>query len=302
MPKNKKILRLTDNEHAGNNLTHLFKSGNITRSSSVSQYSEFSKQIPKIWRGLHLYYDIWYNVDTPDTDTNRLFISSFLYTDMLNKCLYFRVPNNRLNTELLQTILLNNHETTDHSVVSRIANNLADKYNLLLESNQQFYDRVIFLPGSNILEEILDFKKVKELVDHTGAKIKPHPLTTKFHLFLLKKQFGDENILSRDKGAFAYMLNSKVSFCCKNSEMGLSALILGKKIELVDNATYSTSSTYGPIYDTIMNSKRYSPRDALHKLLSSEYSGIIHLEDPNAVEKMYNFLNSYNLLYKVKQQ
>lgn len=296
--KKQNRMPLSVNEHVGDNMTHLFKTGDFTRSSSVNQYSEFSKQIPKIWRGLKIKYDITYNVDTPDKDTSRLFIPGFTYTDMLGKCLYFRVPNYRLNEELLQTILMNKHETIDKLVVDRIINSLADKYNLIGRSKDQLYDRVIFLPGSNIIDDILDFKKVEKLVYHEGAKVKPHPLTTKLHLFLLKKQFGDKNVLHNDASAFNYLINAKVVFCCKNSEMGIVALLLNKSICLVDNASYSGPATYGSIYNTILRSQYHGARDALLKILSSEYGGIVHVEDPTATQKMYNFFNSYNLLYK----
>jgi hypothetical protein len=294
----KKVLKLTENEHVGDNITHLLKSGNITRSDSVDQYSDFSSQIPKVWRGMKLQYDLWYNSNNIDKKTNRSYITSFLYTDMLNKCLYFRVPSDKLNTEILETVLLNKHETIDPFVVHRIANNLADKYNLIPHQEEQFYDRVVFLPGTNILDDILDFNKVKDIVDNQGAKVKPHPLTSNYHLFMLRKQFGDANVLNSNASAFQYLLNAKVVFCCKNSEMGLSSLLLGKKMCLVQNEKYSGPCTYGSIYNTILNSQHYSARDALHKLLSSEYSGIIHMDDPRAVEKMYNFLNSYNLICK----
>lgn len=289
---------LTANEVAGDPLTHLLKSGCATRTDVSKQYGKFSKQIPSHWRGLKIKYDVWYDMDHLDEKTNRTFLPSFLYTDMLNKCLYFRVPNNRLNTELFRTILLNSHERVNNFVVHRITESLADKYNLLCSPDTEYYDRVVFLPGTNILENILDFDRVKKLVEHEGAKVKPHPLTTKFHQFILKKHFGENNVLNNNVSGFSYLLNAKVAFCCKNSEMGIGALLLKKAMCLVDKDSYSGPKTYGSLYDAILRSDVYSASDALNRIISSEYSGIMHLDDPDAVQKMYNFFNSYNLLYK----
>jgi hypothetical protein len=217
---------------------------------------------------------------------------------MLNKCLYFRVPNARLNTEILNIILLNTHEKINHEVVDRITNSLSDKYTLLSATNTDHTSGVVFLPGTNILDQILDFDRVQKLVEHDGAKVKPHPLTSKFHQFILKKKFGERNIIDSNTSGFECLSKADVVFCCKNSEMGLTALLLNKQMCLVDNDQYKNHTTYGSIYSTILNSDGYTAKDALHKILSSEYSGIFHLEDPNAKQKMYNYLNSYNLLMK----
>jgi hypothetical protein len=296
--KIRKFLNLTKNEVVGNDITHLLKSGSATRSGSVKQYTEFEHLIPKKWRGLPLKYDLWYEYNKVDTSTKRPIIPAFLYTDMLNKCLYFRVPNEAMNTELLNTILLNNHEETDLVTVARITNSLSDKYNLVTPPDTEFYERVVFLPGTNILEDILDFDYVKKLVDNEGAKVKPHPLTTRFHQFILKKKFGEQNILNNSVSGFSYLWRANVVFCCKNSEMGLTALLLNKRICLVDNPAYDNHTTYGSIYDAILKTPHYGSVQALAKILSSEYSGIIHLDDPAAEQKMYNFLNSYNFMIK----
>lgn len=296
--KNNRFLHLTEHESAGDNITHLLKSGAITRSNSTIQYQNFSSRIPKEWRHIKIQYDLWYNNDAIDTSTNKLYLSSFLYTDMLNKCLYFRVPNQRLNREIFDIILLNKHEVIDRSVLDRITSSLSDKYNLLSTNNVKHSERVVFLPGTNILEDILDFDRVKKLVDNEGAKVKPHPLTSKFHQFILKKKFGKENIIDSSISGFECLMNADVVFCCKNSEMGLTALLLNKNICLVDNPNFKQHTTYGSIYNAIMTSKDYTAKTALYKILTSEYSGIFHLEDPLAEQKMYNFLNSYNLLLK----
>jgi hypothetical protein len=296
--KKNRFLHLTDHEAAGDNITHLLKTGATTRSSSVETYQDFSKYIPKRWRGVKIQYDLWYDHDELDQKTKKVCMSSFLYTDMLNKCLYFRVPNERLNKELFEIILLNKHETINTAVIERIVTSLSDKYTLLNTSVSDHSARVVFLPGSNILESILDYNRVQKLVENEGAKIKPHPLTTKFHQFILKKKFGEAAIIDSNTSGFECLVNADVVFCCKNSEMGLTALLMNKSMCLVDNEKYKNYATYSTIYDTILRTTEYTAREALCKILSSDYSGIFHLEDPDAEQKMYNFLNTYNLLLK----
>jgi hypothetical protein len=294
-----KLVRISNNEVPGDTSTHLMKSGAAVRGPSITEYYEFSKKIPKKWRGVELSYDIWYDMtDVKDKKTGRYFIPSFVYTDMFNKCLFFRTPNTVLNKSLFLTILRNHKEQVNEKVLWRITNSLSDKYSLFNYQNVEWHDRVVFLPGTNIIDGILDFGYVKNLVDNEGAKIKPHPLTTKFHMFMLKKMYGEENILGNMASGFDYLLNSKVVFCCKNSEMGLTALLLKKDMCLVDNSSYTGPATYGCLYDTIMENELHRPATALAKILTSDYSGIIHLSDPLAEQKMYNFLNSYNLLVK----
>jgi hypothetical protein len=297
--RKKQIENIANNEVPGDAPTHLMKSGSVTRNSTRRQYYEFSKKIPKTWRGVKLDYDLWYDLaDKKDPDTGKYFIPGFVYTDMLNKCLYFRTPNSQLNKSLLRTILRNHKEPVDTKVLWRITNSLSDKYTLYNHQNIEWHDRVVFLPGTNIIDNILDFDYVKQLVDNEGAKIKPHPLTTKYHMFMLKKMYGEQNILGNMASGFEYLLHAKVVFCCKNSEMGLTALLLNKDMCLADTPKYTGPKTYGSLYEAILYDSPLNPSKSLAKILSSEYSGIIHIEDPEAERKMYNLLNSYNLLVK----
>ena len=99
-----KLIPLSLNEIPGDSVTHLMKSGAIVRSSSITQYQEFNQRIPKFWRGIPLQYDIWYDVDNKDKKTGKIGLTGICYTDMLNKCLLFKVPNYRLNTELIKKL------------------------------------------------------------------------------------------------------------------------------------------------------------------------------------------------------
>jgi hypothetical protein len=294
-----KLIPLSSNEIPGNSVTHLMKSGAIVRSSSINQYQEFSQRIPKTWRGIPLQYDIWYDVDNKDKKTGKIGLTGICYTDMLNKCLLFKVPNYRLNTELYTTIIHNKCEVIDSEVINRIINSVSDKYTSLDANIIDPPAGVMFLPGTNILDNIVDFKTLKQLVDNEGVKIKPHPLTTKFHRFMLQKKFGIENILDNLVSGHQYLKLTNAVYCCSNSEMGLAGILLGKQTGLVNNSNYNGPKTYGSLYDAILSTR--SVRSNLFKILSSEYSGIIHLDDPDADYKMNNYLNTFNLLLKIKK-
>lgn len=299
LPPLGKLLPLSSNEIPGNAVTHLMKSGAIVRSSTISQYHKFSERIPKTWRGIPLQYDLWYDVENKDKKTGKLGLTGITYTDMLDNCVFFKVPNYRLNTELFTTIIHNACEKINYNTIDRIIQSISDKYASLDANIIDVPPGVMFLPGTNILDSIVDFKSLKTLVDNEGVKIKPHPLTTKFHKFMLQKKFGAENIIDNLLSGHQYLKATKAVYCCSNSEMGIAGILLGKQTGLLNNPKYTGPKTYGSIYDAILSTD--SVRSNLFKIFSSEYSGIIHLEDPNADNKMYNYLNSFNFLLKIKK-
>ena len=207
---NSKLDALSINEELGDIPTHFMKSGSTFRpKDQLKGLNEFKKRlIPQYAsNGIGFEYDLWFNTNELNT------IRRFLYTDFLGKGIYTRVNSVKINTKLFQSIVDSNIKI-DEERIEKIRQNLEDKYTL--QWNTEFYDKVIFLPGSNLLckkgpdATVIDFGRMKKLID-AGYKIKPHPITAHLWMAVLKKEFGAENVLNKKDNQIPDYISSTIN-------------------------------------------------------------------------------------------
>jgi len=282
-----KLVALSKNEEVGDIPTHFFKSGSSMRpKNDLLELNEFKKYlIPEKYRGASFDYDIWFNTNANMT------VHKWLYTDLLGKGIYFRISSKPVNTRLFHSIISSDIEI-DEERIEKIKSNLQNKYNL--QWNTEFHDKVIFLPGSNLLSKrtVIDYDRVKALVDE-GYKIKPHPITAHIFMAELRVKFGAENVLGKKQGGYELLLNCKEMATAQNSEMGLIALLLGKPIQLVSYPVDKREKnllTYESFYESLAGT---DAKNTILKLFSSKRSGIIFNFDEDAKERLENYLNNF---------
>ena len=168
---NKPLEKMSINEELGDIPTHFMKSGSSFRpKKDLELLNKFKKRIiPESHRGAPFEYDLWFNTNEVKT------IRGWLYTDFLGKGIYMRVSSIKINDKILQSIV-DSDIKIDEERISKIKANLQNKYSL--QWNTEFYDKVIFPPGSNLMNgPLINFNKVKQLVKEQGFKVKPHPIT-----------------------------------------------------------------------------------------------------------------------------
>ena len=282
-----KLQALSKNEEVGDIPTHFFKSGSSMRpKDDLLNLNEFKHYlIPEKHRGLGFDYDIWFNTN------ENMTIRKWLYTDFLGKGIYFRVTSKPVNTKLFDSIISSDIEI-DEERIAKIKSNLQNKYSL--QWNTEFHNKVIFLPGSNLLSKrtVIDMNRVKALVDE-GWKIKPHPITAHVFMAELRIRFGKENVLGKKEGGFELLMNCKEVATAQNSEMGLIALLLGKPIRLVSYPVEKREKsllTYESFYESLAGT---NAKESILKLFSSKRSGIIFNFDEDAKERLDNYLNNF---------
>tara|TARA_R100000656_G_scaffold100070_1_gene72662 strand:+ start:1461 stop:2360 length:900 start_codon:yes stop_codon:yes gene_type:complete len=292
MPKNPKLKNkleaLSINEELGDIPTHFWKSGSSMR--PISQLNELNKfkhrLIPSSHRKAPFEYDLWFNTNELHT------IRSWLYTDFLGKGIYVRVNSVKINDRLMEQIASSDIKI-DEERIENIKQHLDNKYSL--QWNTEFHNKVIFPPGSNLMNKnVINWHKVTELVEK-GYKIKPHPITAHLWIAKMKGDFGEENILNKKEGGFELLLNCEEMAMCPNSEMGLIALLLGKKVNSVATprkVREKAHLTYEAIYRAVANQPQGSGI-ALQKILSSKRSGMIFNFDPDPEERLDRYLDNF---------
>ena len=285
---NSPLEALSINETLGDLPTHYMKSGSSMRpKAQLQELGKFGNLlIPESYRGSPFEYDLWYNTNEIHT------IRTWLWTDFLGRGIFVRVNSIKINNKLMKNIASSDIKI-DEERIEKIISVLEDKY--LLESNPKFYDKVIFPPGSNLLQKgIMNWHKVGKLIKE-GYVIKPHPITAHLWIAKMRLDYGKENILSKREGGFELLMKCKEMAMCPNSEMGLIALLFGKKVSTVAVPVKTREKnhlTYEALYGAVAGQEQGSGI-ALRKILSSKRSGIIFNFDPDPEERLQRYLDNF---------
>jgi|TARA_B110000858_G_scaffold198182_1_gene263040 hypothetical protein len=277
------LQKLAENDVLGNSAAHFFKSGNIVRGSEIDGLAELKDLLPtKGPNGTNVEYDIWYDM----ADQER--IHGYMYTDAMAKFLYIRAAGAYWTHKIMQQASKEPITEEGERIFQDLAENSVDKYKLRKARSQ--HDFVIFLPGTNIIKEALDWDKMENAIKQ-GAKLKCHPITAPGLVANLKHRYGKENILDKKLSGHELMAGASIVGCCENSEMGIVSLAQGKKTYLFGHG--HKHLTYSALYNTIWKGGK-ADVNKLKSILSAKYSGMI----PVIAESPQEYINSYFNHYK----
>ena len=282
---------LAFNDVLNNDIAHFFKSGNIRRSEVNKQLDKIHHLLPtKGNHGTNLEYDIWYDFK------NEKKIRGYVYTDIMTKFVYIKPASSLYSLKLLKECVRGEITQEGEKIFDAIANKNADKYNL--QTTDIDYPYVVFLAGTNILEEITDDVKLLKAIKEEGAKLKPHPLTSPFTMSFLKAKYGKDSLVNKNLSGHEILNRAKVVGCTTNSEMGLIALAQGKRVNLFDRPKIACK-TYTHIYKVLFE-QGYPVINDFKRLLSATNSGLIYHATEQPEEKIKNFFHYFNKVEHVK--
>ena len=214
---------------------------------------------------IHYYYDM--NIsNTP---------SRLVYTDFMN-CLggvYVCSGSDYLNEAMIFKHLTGEKEDyTDFNYTEMISKSIDDKYSLYPLFSKTQYEKVVILPGSNILSTIVDDKKLIRAVAE-GAYVKPHPFTTPADLRYLKQLFG-RKCLHHMIGGAQLIKNAKHIYVTGSSELFLYSIALGKIVHDISIDGCPAKGGYQALFKVITSFKHYERPIVLNKILSYKHGGI----------------------------
>jgi len=282
---------LAFNDVLNNDIAHFFKSGNIRRSDENNQLNKIHHLLPKKGNyGTNLEYDIWYDFK------NDPKIRGYVYTDVMTKFVYLKPASSMYSVKLLKECLKGKITEEGEKIFEDISQNNKDKYKLRNTIDEHPY--VIFLPGTNILNEITDDVKIEKAIKSDGAKLKPHPLTAPFIMSFLRAKYGKNTLIHKNVSGHELLNRTEVVGCCSNSEMGLIGLAQGKRVKLFDKNKIK-AKTYTHIYEVLFQDG-YPVINDLKRLLSADYSGLIHHSTKNPKERIDNFFKYFKKIQHVK--
>ena len=273
------LKKLADKEELGNPVTHFFKSGNVLRSRDNEPLKKLKEALPKhSFNNTKIEYDVWYSFNDDK-------IHGYVYTDVLTQFLYLRAASVKKSLLAMEKAASEKITEEGERLFEEIANNSGDKYRLRKGSNA--YDFVIFLPGTNILNKVVNWKKIENAISQ-GAKLKCHPLTAPPAYEHLVGKYGDA-IIQKKMSGHELLNSAHIVGTHDNSEMGIAALAKGKSVYRFGNNEWST---YSAIYKALMTKDRLDPTK-LKAILSSKTSGLIPVNIDNPEERINKFFNQY---------
>tara|TARA_B110000908_G_C10244335_1_gene447945 strand:- start:1234 stop:2118 length:885 start_codon:yes stop_codon:yes gene_type:complete len=277
------LKKLADDDTLGNKSAHFFKSGNIVRTDENEKLTDLKNLLPKTgnWH-TPLEYDIWYNIGEEH-------ILGYTYTDCFSKCLMLRPASTEKSNRAMA--LAAREPVTDDgmAIFNELKNNSQDKYKLS-KKKQKEHKFVIFLPGTNIIDKVLDYDKTKRALKQ-GAVLKCHPLTAPGMVAYLRSEFGRDKVLDKKISGHKLLEEASIVGCCTNSEMGILALTKGKSVYLFDKVDDQLMTTYKAIYNAVWGSNDQPSVERLQRLFSAKYSGLVPYFIDNPQERIDYFFN-----------
>ena len=274
------LTHLADDDVLGNKVAHFFKTGNVLRTKENEDLAKLRNLLPEKgnWN-TPIDYDVWYNHDEKE-------IHGYTYTDAMAKFLYIRPASTRYATHTMKVASNEKITPEGERVWEDLKNNCSDKYRL--RKKNLSYPFVIFLPGTNILEKIIDREKVNRAIDQ-GARLKCHPLTAPGMVANLKHYFGNDKIIDKKVSGHQLLKEASIVGCCTNSEMGIVALTKGKTVYLFNKKNTEVAFTYDPIYKAVWAGADYADPNRLKSIFSAKYSGLIPFLADNPQEYIDHF-------------
>jgi hypothetical protein len=286
------VERLALNDVLNNKTAHFFKSGSVLRNDENQKLNKIHHMLPAQGNeGTNLEYDVWY--DFPKDPK----IHGYVYTDAMSKFIYIKPASfqhaSRIMIESMKEVVTEEGDM----LFKELAIKSLDKYRL--RRTKKTFNYVIFLPGTNIIGDIVDWKRIEKEIDK-GAYLKCHPLTSAYVFADLKRKYKDR-IIDKKLSGHSLLKRAEVVGCCSNSEMGLIGLAQGSKVKVFDRPK-AGPRTYTPIYTALwkgdVKNEAYSLD--LKRMLSSEYSGLVSYLVHNPKERIDNFFNYFKDIEHVK--
>mgnify|MGYP001206293906 FL=1 len=218
-----------------------------------------------------------------------------MYTEVGGRGVGVRVNSIKINDRLYNSIADSNQKI-DEDRIQKIIDSLENKYTL--QVNRSTYDKVVFPPGSNLIQpgkNVLDWKKLDDLVMNKGYVIKPHPITAHVYVAKYKERYGADKVINKKMGGHEILEKCTDLAFCPNSQMGIEGLLLNKNISLVSTpraAREKNHLTYEAIYQGLLG-KKCGSRTALLKILSSKRSGIVFDFDEDAEDRVERYCEQF---------
>jgi len=156
------------------------------------------------------------------------------------------------------------------------------------------FDKVFFLPGSNILMKHFPTPDPLIGLAECGWVFKMHPLTMSEIRKELIDLLGADKVMYKGGRASSLFKKARKVGCCNNSEIGLTAILKGKEMSL--QGTQPPQGGYYPLY-ALVKQDLPAAKQIIESLAGNWESGIFHKDDPDLQEKVIAYYEHQKSLW-----
>lgn len=210
--------------------------------------------------------------------TQPPYFSEFTYTELFG-CLYVNPQSTEAAARMAAMALADDSDA--HPWFEPPA---ADKYEQTAGIDAAVR-KIVFLPGNNIFKQIVSRDALtRAMRDDPDLYLKPHPLSDEELLRMLGREFGYHRVLRPDASGADYLSQATDAYVTTSTQMGLYAVLDGKRIHNIGVPSYEARGAYFPLYRLLWGHEH--PDDALISMLSSPFSGVFHPDDWNLAARI----------------
>lgn len=214
----------------------------------------------------------------------------FTYTEMLG-CFYVAPQSSELAARVVQAAYDSDTCVPDagggfDAVAAIMARPQMDKY-ALSATKGPLPERVVFLPGTNLFDSAVSRELlVAAMTRYPDLHIKPHPMTNERTLRTLGRLFDYERVLEPMASGWDYLQAARHVYVTTATEMGLYAVLLGKRVHNISQIKAEARGAYAPFYRLLWDLDPDEARAALVRALNAPAGGFVHPADPDLRAKL----------------
>lgn len=227
--------------------------------------------------------------------TQPAYFNEFTYTECMG-CLWVTPQSSEIAARMMLKASQDTR-TRAFDVYSRLTPR--DKYDLGSTPPPPASKTIAFVPGSNCFKDAVSREQLTRLLHSTDALVKLHPLSNFDLVRDLGREFGYHRLLDPKDSGFYYLDQAETVWTAATSELGLYAVIQGKPIFNLTTYHFEARSSYSPFYFLLWSKSVEERRELLRRMVNSPYSGFVHPDDPNVVDKLREYFKEIMTLREV---
>jgi hypothetical protein len=173
---------------------------------------------------------------------------------------------------------------------SEVFSNPVDKYKSKKKCSFKDIDKLVVLPGSNILRSLVDRNQLIALASK-DAYAKIHPVTNPEDIKEMKSIFG-KRVIGEECGLYEAFNKATNIYTTSSSESAIYAVMNDKNLYSIEEDGHDFKGAYSPLINTLFwSSNRQERKDTFNTLYNSRISNIFH-PSGDYKTRIDNFLNS----------
>jgi hypothetical protein len=267
---------------------------NNNKISQIVQKTNDLKKLEPIEEYLHHQSPLPINYDL--NRPQPWYFSEYSYTEFMGGIAISPMSDEIATRHILHSMKFKSSFDAESIILHRLKeNDTLDKYTTLQEPSGKYaeFNSLVILPGSNIMHSIVSKEKLAEVMwSRDDVNIKPHPLTTKKQFYELQKEFGVHRVFHPLHSGWKLLERVNEIYTTSTTELAMYAVLLNKRVKSIGNVFYERTGAYYPIFRNIVNLSPTKAKNNLLKILNSDRSGVVFIEDLQYEKKIDLYFNS----------